>query len=274
MNQVRSLKVDIAGKQYNITSSPDDAYLNSLQGAFEPEMVNLFKTLAQNSETIIDVGANIGCTSILFGTIAKQVYSFEPSPTTYGFLKSNLEQSGLKNIRTMQMGLGSQTSEFKLHYSPMNRAGAFVTSDKMGSVYATESISIRRMDDVLKPLNLAGIDLIKIDVEGFEKHVIQGAVETLATYKPIVVLELNHWCLNAFQRMSVPDFFDFLRSVFPVLLAVDGTTYLDLHDENEKMSVMHDHIVHWKYLNLVASYDENTRLARFQSEYQHKHRAA
>jgi hypothetical protein len=63
-------------------------------------------------------------------------------------------------------------------------------------------------------------------------------------YRPIVVLELNHWCLNAFQRTSLPDFFDYLRSVFPVLLGSRWqSNYLNLHDDsNDTYIVMYHHI--------------------------------
>ena len=121
----------------------------------------------------------------------------------------------------------------------------------------------------VKSLNLSRIDFIKIDVEGFEGHVLRGAVQTLSAFKPVVVLELNHWCLNAFQRTSIPDFFDFLRSQFPILLAVDGIHYLDLYDESESYIVMYHHIVHMRFPNIVAAFSEN-RLRMFRELYQHQ----
>ena len=85
-----------------------------------------------------------------------------------------------------------------------------------------------------------------------------------------MTLELNHWCLNAFQRTSIPDFFDFLRSRFPILLAVDGTgCYLDLHDATESYGVMYHHIIHMRFLNILAGFDES-RFALFKSIYEHR----
>ena len=112
------------------------------------------------------------------------------------------------------------------------------------------------------------VDFIKIDVEGFEKNVIEGLIETIHKHNPIVVLELNHWCLNAFQRISIPDFFDFLVNIFPILYAVEGDKYLNLHDENDRYIVMYHHIIHFKYPNIVAAFNQK-QLDRFLERYKY-----
>lgn len=60
-----------------------------------------------------------------------------------------------------------------------------------------------------------------------------------------------------FRRISVPDFFDFLRSIFPYLYAVDNdnATIIDLHDNELAYHVMHEHIVHFHFFNLVAGFN-------------------
>ena len=167
--------------------------------------------------------------------MSKRVYAFEPSKTTFEFLEKNISRSGLRNVVPMNFGLGGDPGKFTLTFAPSNRSGGFVSNHtKASSGHTTETVVIRKMDEVLES-NQSRVSFIKIDVEGFEGHVLRGATQTLASHRPIVVLELNHWCLNAFQRTSIPDFFDFLRSIFPILLAVDntGNSYLDLHSENE-----------------------------------------
>lgn len=263
----RELTIDIGGNKYNITS--DDDYLEYIRHGFEPEMVKLFKVLANNSETILDIGANIGCTAILFGELSKNVYAFEPSPTTFTFLEKNILKSEIKNIFPLNAGLGAERGESTLTFPPTFRAGGFVSNQTQASVgHTVEKIVIRQLDEVVNSLDLQAIDFIKIDVEGFEGHVLRGAKKTLSSHRPVVVLELNHWCLNAFQRTSIPDFFDLLRSIFPILLAVDGSSYMSLHDENDSYSVMYQHIVHMRFPNIVAGFDES-RIDQFRSIYEH-----
>jgi FkbM family methyltransferase len=264
----RTAEVEINGKRYRLVS--DDDYLTHIGSEFEPEMVRLFRCLVNKENIVLDVGANIGCTAILLGDLAQIVYAFEPSPTTFNFLQKNTERSGLQNITIHNLGLGSEAGEFSLTYSPDNRSGGFVSNHtKTGGSFVTETIAIQPLDGIFDSLLLPGLDFIKIDVEGYEGNVINGARRTLSSYRPVVVLELNHWCLNAFQRTSIPDFFDLLRSVFPVLYAVDGGNYLDLHDNGDSYTVMYYHILHRHFPNIVAAF-EKSQLDSFHRAYQHR----
>lgn len=269
INTARDEVVDIGGKKYTITS--DDNYLEYIKNGFEPDTVNLFKTLASDSNVILDIGANIGCTALLFGDLSELTYAFEPSPTTFAFLKSNISRSGLKNIVPINMGLGDEPGESTLTFSPSDRSGGFVSNlTQASSGHTVEKIIIRQLDEVVQSLKLSSVDFIKIDVEGFEANVLLGARQTLNLYKPVVALELNHWCLNAFQRTSVPEYFDLLRSLFPsILLAVDGMNYLDLHDPSESYIVMYHHIVRMRFPTIIGAFEEN-RLTKFKSTYQHQ----
>jgi FkbM family methyltransferase len=264
---MREIVVDIGGKRYSIRS--DDSYLDQMKRGFEPDMVKLFETVADHSDAILDIGANIGCTALLFAGLARKVYAFEPSPSTFAFLESNIARSRLKNVIVQNIGLGADSGEYSLTFAPSNRAGGFLSNQTQASAgHVTEKIIVRRLDEAIGYLNPAKIDFIKIDVEGFEGHVLRGATKTLCSSKPVVVLELNHWCLNAFQRTSIPDFFDFLRSVFPILLAVDGSTYMNLHDPSDNYVVMYHHILHMRFPNILAAFDES-RLHSFRDSYRH-----
>lgn len=268
MSIAREVRVDIGGTTYTMTS--DDDYLEHMTNGFEPDLVKLFRAAASDSEVILDIGANIGCTALLFGELSKNVYAFEPSKTTFAFLEANIARSGLKNVFPQNMGLGVEPGEYTLTFAPSNRSGGFVSNQTQASAgHTVEKIVIRQMDEVLKCLNVSRVDFVKIDVEGFEGHVLCGAKQTLATYRPVVLLELNHWCLNAFQRTSIPEFFDLLRSIFPILLAVDGLSYLNLYDESESYIVMYHHILHMRFPNILAAFDES-RLARFRSLCRHQ----
>lgn len=243
-------KVKIGAHLYTVFS--DDVYLNNIGATFEPDMCTVFKALIKPTFNVLDVGANIGCTALLFGDLAAHVDSFEPSPTTFSILQKNIQSSGLSNITPHNFGLGSRNESLTLTFAPSNRSGAFVSDITQASDgHTIEKIEIKKGDDAL--LNHS-VDFIKIDVEGYEKNVIEGLSTIIEHAQPIVCLELNHWCLNAFQRTSVPDFFDFLLKQFPILYAVHGNTYLDLHNPSERFHVMSRHIIHFEYLSLVGAF--------------------
>jgi FkbM family methyltransferase len=255
----RSVHTFIGTRQYHITS--DDNYLDHISGVFEADVVALFTSLLRRGDVVLDVGANIGCTSLLFSQYARKVFSFEPSPSTFALLQRNLDAAGAANVVATNVGLGKGEGACELTFARDNRAGGFV-SDRMAasSGHAIEEIRIVAGDAYLGEAGVGHVDFIKIDVEGFERHVIEGLEQTIVRCRPVVVLELNHWCLNAFQRTSVPDFFDYLRGVFPLLYAVDGNDRRDLHNPDDAYHVMYHHIVNnFRYPNLVGAFD-NTRL--------------
>jgi FkbM family methyltransferase len=253
----RSVRTNINGIDCIIAS--DDNYLNDIKGKFEPDMVRLFDSLIKPSDTVFDIGANIGCTSILFGNMAKMVYSFEPSPTTFHFLQKNTRAANLVNTEIVNSGLGKTAGSFELTFSKDNRSGGFVSNRISASEgHQVEKIDIIKGDDFVVSNEIERVDFIKIDVEGFERDVLDGLAGILARDKPTVTLELNHWCLNVFQRTSVPDFLDYLRGVFPYLYAVEKDDIKNLHDNNEAYHVMYYHIVGgFKYPNLVGAFDKS-----------------
>jgi len=244
--------VNIGGTDRTLVS--DDDYLRHVGAVFEPEMVQLFRTVARG--TVLDVGANIGCTALLFSDLADAVHAFEPSPTTHAILSANV--ASVSNVTTHNFGLGVQPGTFELTYARNNRSGGFVSDRTQASVgHTVEAIEIRRLDDVVRALRLPAVDFIKIDAEGFEGSVLRGAPETLWRFRPVVVLEMNHWCLNVCQRTSLPDFIDYLADVFPILYAVQAGTYLDLHDASERYVVMYRHVLQSQYATLLAAFDEH-----------------
>ncbi|MET3654104.1 FkbM family methyltransferase [Dyella japonica] len=258
--------VDIGGKDHVLDS--DDQYLSQVGRVFEPQTVALFRVLAPQPRTVLDVGANVGCTALLFADMSKRVHAFEPSTSTFSFLAKNT--SSVPNISIHNLGLGAKHHRSQITFNEQNRSGGFVS---MGTTtnegHVTETIEIETLDRFARRHQVGDIDFIKLDVEGYEAHVIKGGKKTLRKNRPTVTLELNHWCLNAFQRTSVPDFFDYLRSVFPVLYAVERGTYLNLHDAREAYIAMYFHIVHGQYKSLVGAYSTD-QLAAFLARHEHR----
>jgi hypothetical protein len=105
-------------------------------------------------------------------------------------------------------------------------------------------------------------DLVRIAVENFERDVLDSLGPAIARCRPLVVLDVNHWRLDDCQRTPVPDFLAGLRRLFPLLYAVDGAAWHDLHDADGACYVMYSHVAATlRYPLLVGAFDRS-RLPR------------
>ncbi len=86
-------------------------------------------------------------------------------------------------------------------------AGSFIAdSYPLTSQEFSAKVPVKTLDNEFNSFNMHRLDFLKIDVEGYELFVIEGAKESLKEFKPIVYLEMNHWCLNVIQRITLPEF--------------------------------------------------------------------
>jgi FkbM family methyltransferase len=136
---------------------------------------------------ILDIGANIGTHSVYWGKItqANKIYAFEPVITTYRILEKNIEINNLINkVKPFNFGLGNKKTRAKIKtYDLDNIGGTSLEEDANGD------IEIHALDDIDEINNLTRIDFIKIDVEGFEKYVLEGGKRTLLKHNPIIFIE-------------------------------------------------------------------------------------
>ena len=237
--------------------SSDDNYLDAMGDNFEPHMVELYRTLIGPDDVVVDIGANIGMTAILFSSLAHKVIAFEPSPSTYRILSENLSKAKVTNVETINLGLGAKRESLTITFARNNRSGGYV-SNKIKPIkdHVTEEIQLDTIDRYFADCKIKP-NFIKIDVEGFEQHVIEGGRKFLDHNRPVVILEMNHFCLDVLHRITIPDYIDFMRNIFPFLYAVDtdNSNIAELHDLDAAYSVMYEHVVHQRFPNLVGGFD-------------------
>ena len=142
-------------------------------------------------DCVIDVGANIGNHSLFFSNKAQEVLSYEPNPKTFELLKINAGLSN--NISIFNYGLSDQTSQKILIENNFNIGNSFIESTEdsiKNDGYPRYKIDLSTLDSIDELLE-KNIDLIKIDVEGYELEVMLGGMNLINNNKPTILFELN-----------------------------------------------------------------------------------
>jgi FkbM family methyltransferase len=177
----------IGGEYGPFEGSPRDDTVHAYylqHGTYEPALHALLRdhVFAGGCGTLIDVGANIGLTSVPVAK-ARQVtcHCFEPDPFNFGLLRRNVQANGVEHLFHLHpLALMAQDGSFTLELSPDNlgdhriRAGGPSDRGRAGVL-----VQARRLDDVLDGEDLARPVALKLDVQGAEVRVLDGGRRTL-----------------------------------------------------------------------------------------------
>lgn len=160
---------------------------------YYPDAIKRAMDYASGYNIAVDGGANVGLWSKIMAKKFKEVYAFEIDHETFACLQKNCVE---ENIYTFNYGL-SNTKDKKLVVDGWNKKsmGAHLATDIKNKHLSGRARSKSRNNKMIvetitvDDLNLQYLDFIKLDVEGHEAQVIQGAQETLLKFKPIVMIE-------------------------------------------------------------------------------------
>lgn len=186
-------EVERNGFKYRLDlSNAVDHYLYF--GLAEPGYENLFAHIDPDAH-IVDVGANIGMLTMPFARAAwaGRVVSFEPDPKNRKRLLEQLAMNAIGNVQVMDVGLGREAATHRLYQvvdtnSGMNR---IVLGEEQSERFPYHEIRVEVMDAIWPTLSLEKLDVMKVDVEGFEYEVLKGAEATLRKFKPVLFIELD-----------------------------------------------------------------------------------
>ncbi len=167
----------------------------------EAETIAAFQALVRGGATAFDVGTHVGYMSLLFSQLvgaSGRVVSFEPGENNLPYTRANL--AGHVNITVVEKAVGPTTGTATIYLEDVtgqnnslvkNYDGLTTTSGSSVKAHVREvSIPMVSLDDFVRSSGLVP-DFIKIDVEGFELGVLQGAGETLASHHPMLMVEVG-----------------------------------------------------------------------------------
>ena len=182
-------------------------YMYAGPASFETGTLKLWSHLSKKSKWIYDIGSFTGVFSLAAATANPSCYvmAFEPSFITYSRLLVNIFSNEFNSrISPMRFGLGSELGELELRHPSgvyVMASGESFLETQISDPWFTEKVPVISLDHLLDnqesyrkqiviDTEFGGIDLVKIDVEGFEIEVLKGMQDLISRYKPTAIVEI------------------------------------------------------------------------------------
>ena len=159
-------------------------------GVWEPEITHYIENALAPGDTFVDVGANVGCFSLLAATIVGNngaVSAIEASPSIFAVLSRNVANSGLSNITLHNKAASDTPSRLPIFLGPVHNRGATTTltsvAERKGQSLEAE-VQADTLAAIVGEATLLNARLIKVDIEGAEYALIASLAELLPRFSP------------------------------------------------------------------------------------------
>jgi FkbM family methyltransferase len=161
----------------------------AVEGVHEPLLTHLWRNLVESGMTVVDVGANLG----YFALIAAQrvgprgkVIAFEPAPASRGLLQRNVLENRVENVQISDLAIGDRSGGGRLQLFGHANWNSLVARE--GALDAVE-VRVETLDRALE--REGRVDVVRMDVEGYETRVLLGMTDLLRRCRPTIVMELH-----------------------------------------------------------------------------------
>ncbi|MGB7601699.1 MAG: FkbM family methyltransferase [Candidatus Sulfotelmatobacter sp.] len=234
------LTVPYGPRRFSLTgSAADESVLGAIEkanGAWEPGVMSTIAHLVKPGDVCLDIGANIGVHALVMSDLVGEghVYAFEPSSTNQSHLLQNIRDNAATNITPLNFGLSNLTESRTFHYLPRFPGCSFATREATGKgvqhmierawgiplVSETETVQFTTLDEWVASNNIRRLDFIKMDVEGFERFVIEGGRTTLRKFGPRLITEFNKKSLTFYSSVSPESYYQALTRIYPYIYEI------------------------------------------------------
>lgn len=171
---------------------------------FEPHITKFLLNELNSDSCFVDIGSNYGYHSIVASKFCKTVYSFEPQKIIYESQKISIDDNKISNINLYNYAIGDHKKLIKMmdieYVGGGNEINVGETSINKESLEVSDTgdTEMHTLDSLIKNK----IDIIKIDVQGFEKFVLQGSMNVISLFKPSIIVEIENHQLGKFGYNS------------------------------------------------------------------------
>lgn len=182
---------------------------------YEPELTwKILETLKKKERPVmLDIGANIGLISlnVLAALPHVHIFAFEPGPHQFSYFKKTILDNGLRDrisLENAALSFESGKADFSVHESAHASGDGFFDTGRAGRAKKIE-VQVKTLDEWWHAAGQPAVDVVKMDTEGAEYWVLQGARSFLGACKPIIFLEISEENLQMYpyDAMMIMDFF-------------------------------------------------------------------
>lgn len=266
--------VRVYGHDLALSGDQGDDYYRQLADHSDATdaVLRALRTVVGAHAVCVDVGANLGLYSLGLALLAPRgrIYAFEPSPHVFKRLVSNIDANGASNIEAFQAAVSDREGVVGFHEIPFFTAGSFteaertsIGSDAVGSVLI--EVPCTSLDAFVERQAIQGLDVIKIDVEGAELTVLDGARESLARHRPTVVMEFNSFGFTLHHGIVPHVALRQIQDTFPHVFVIDRVdgSLARLSTPSEAYQFLYQNGIHGPADNLLCSFDDLPVTRRF-----------
>lgn len=140
-----------------------------------------------DADLSLDVGANIGNHAVVIADYCRALIAFEPVPFIFEVLRENLAHN-TTNARAVNLALSNREGEDNIAVDTSGNLG----KSSMRASAADRNVSVQaQIGDRFMDTETGHLDFVKLDMEGFEPHVISGLHDTIVRDQPLILLEWN-----------------------------------------------------------------------------------
>ncbi|QIW15057.1 hypothetical protein A4G20_01070 [Pasteurellaceae bacterium RH1A] len=193
---------DLRWGRFNLIKGDMISNIACAYGEWSDVEVEVFQQILSAEANVVEVGSNIGMHAVPLAKFVSKgkLICFEPQRIIFQQLCCNLALNNLTNVETYRMGVGDKRESILIedcdysqswNYGSFSLDKGFSTESNFGQGVSKQALEVVNLDDFAPVQNLERLDLLKVDAEGFDIKVLEGARQTIERFKPMIFIEIQ-----------------------------------------------------------------------------------
>ena len=173
--------------------TPEENFLGHIMSEVYKEQVYAPFLVGKSNQTILDIGANVGITSLYFSNFASQIYALEPSTEHFNCLKQMILFNRIQNVMPIKKALFIRNGKLPFG-GPQNKTMRSLHMSCWKDGKPDEEVEAITLDTLFDEYKIEKVDFMKMDIEGSEVEVISSeGFRKVANKIDTIVLETHDW---------------------------------------------------------------------------------